>query len=56
MSALATILDDLAQNPELARELGLRARQRLENKYALRVHMDALMALYQKLLNGLSHD
>ena len=56
VSALATILDDLAQNPELARELGLRARQRLENKYALRVHMDALMALYQKLLNGLSHD
>ncbi|VFS90933.1 sugar transferase, PEP-CTERM/EpsH1 system associated [Kluyvera cryocrescens] len=25
VSALATILDDLAQNPELARELGLRA-------------------------------
>ena len=56
VSELTAILDELAQNPELAREMGQRARLRLESKYSLRVHMDALMALYQKLLNGPSHD
>ncbi|MDN6088956.1 MAG: glycosyltransferase family 4 protein, partial [Enterobacterales bacterium] len=53
---LAGILDELAQNPDDARALGERARQRLENKYSLRVHMDALIALYHKLLSGMPHD
>lgn len=53
---LAGILDELAQNPDGARALGERARQRLENKYSLRVHMDALIALYHKLLSGMPHD
>ena len=56
VDALANILDELAQDPERARQLGQAARLRLENKYALRVHMEALMALYQKLLAGGAHD
>lgn len=53
---LAAILDSLSCNPETARELGVRARQRLESKYSLRVHMEELIALYEKLLKGTSHD
>lgn len=54
--ALADILDDLALHPEKALEMGVKARQRLEEKYALRVHINALMALYQQLLAGKAHD
>ncbi|MBJ3816927.1 glycosyltransferase family 4 protein [Shimwellia pseudoproteus] len=54
--ALAAILDDMAVNPDNARVMGENARLRLEQKYALRVHIASLMALYQQLVAGKSHD
>lgn len=56
VTELAAILDELSCDPDGARQLGERARQRLESKYSLRVHMEALIALYQKLLNGMPND
>ncbi|MGL4724406.1 MAG: glycosyltransferase family 4 protein [Scandinavium sp.] len=49
--ALATILDQLVRDPEQAREMGQSARLRLEQKYSLSQHMQALQALYLQL-NG----
>lgn len=49
--ALANILDDLVRHPQQAREMGNSARQRLEDKYSLSHHMQALQALYVQLNN-----
>lgn len=54
--ALAAILDDLATHPETVQVMGENARQRLEQKYALRVHTASLLALYRQLLSGKPHD
>lgn len=49
--ALADILDELVSNPQQAREMGINARRRLEDKYALSHHMHQLQALYQNLID-----
>ncbi|MCI4070148.1 glycosyltransferase family 1 protein [Dickeya dianthicola] len=51
VQALADVLDDLALNPQKAREMGLNARQRLREKYSLHKHTEALLALYQEIVN-----
>ena len=48
--ALARIMDSLAANPQQAREMGINARQRLEEKYDLARHMQVLQELYQQLV------
>lgn len=48
--ALADILDEMALDPIKAREMGENARRRLQDKYALHTHIEALRALYQQLL------
>ena len=48
--ALARIMDGLAANPQQAREMGINARQRLEEKYDLARHMQVLQELYQQLV------
>ncbi|VFS67630.1 GDP-mannose-dependent alpha-(1-6)-phosphatidylinositol monomannoside mannosyltransferase [Raoultella planticola] len=48
--ALAQMMDDLAANPQKAREMGSNARQRLQDKYDLAHHMQVLRALYQQLV------
>ncbi|PLL19604.1 glycosyltransferase family 1 protein, partial [Klebsiella michiganensis] len=48
--ALARIMDSLAANPHQAREMGINARQRLEEKYDLARHMQVLQELYQQLV------
>ncbi|EPQ5902330.1 glycosyltransferase family 4 protein, partial [Klebsiella oxytoca] len=48
--ALARIMDSLAANPQQAREMGINARQRLEDKYDLARHMQVLQELYQQLV------
>lgn len=48
--ALAQLMDKLAADPELARRMGINARQRLEEKYDLARHMQVLQALYQQLV------
>ena len=48
--ALARIMDNLAANPQQAREMGINARQRLEDKYDLARHMQVLQELYQQLV------
>lgn len=48
--ALARIMDSLAANPQRAREMGINARQRLEEKYDLARHMQVLQELYQQLV------
>ncbi|HGO5316849.1 TPA: glycosyltransferase family 1 protein, partial [Klebsiella michiganensis] len=47
---LARIMDSLAVNPQQAREMGINARQRLEEKYDLARHMQVLQELYQQLV------
>ncbi|BDH46342.1 glycosyl transferase [Salmonella enterica subsp. enterica serovar Choleraesuis] len=49
--ALAHTLDEFVRNPQQAREMGLSARKRLEDKYSLSQHMQTLQALYLQL-NG----
>jgi glycosyltransferase involved in cell wall biosynthesis len=48
---LADVLDDLAANPEKAKQMGLNAHDRLCEKYAMRDHMAALLKLYDELLS-----
>ncbi|ENZ8825229.1 glycosyltransferase, partial [Klebsiella aerogenes] len=48
--ALAQLMDKLAADPELARNMGINARQRLEEKYDLARHMQVLQALYEQLV------
>ncbi|EKZ5287381.1 glycosyltransferase family 1 protein, partial [Klebsiella aerogenes] len=48
--ALAQLMDKLAADPELARDMGINARQRLEEKYDLARHMQVLQALYEQLV------
>ncbi len=48
---LADVLDDLAANPEKAKQMGLNAHDRLCGKYAMRDHMAALLKLYDELLS-----
>lgn len=50
VQALADVLDDLALNPQKAREMGLNARQRLREKYSLRKHTESLLALYREIV------
>jgi glycosyltransferase involved in cell wall biosynthesis len=50
VQALADVLDDLALNPQKAKEMGLNARQRLREKYSLCKHTESLLALYQEIL------
>lgn len=49
---LADALDVIAENPQQAREMGLRGRERLCQKYSLRKHMETLQSLYRELLDG----
>ncbi len=51
VQALADVLDDLAVNPQKAREMGLNARQRLSEKYSLHTHTASLLALYQEIIS-----
>lgn len=46
---LANKLDILAENPELVQSMGLKARERMINKYSLEVHKRELIALYHSL-------
>jgi glycosyltransferase involved in cell wall biosynthesis len=46
---LADKLDILASNPELVKDMGLKARERMVNKYSLEVHKRELIALYHSL-------
>lgn len=48
--SLAQLMDRLAADPQRAREMGISARQRLEEKYDLARHMQVLQALYQQLV------
>lgn len=49
---LADALDVIAENPQQAREMGQKGRERLCQKYSLRKHMETLQALYRELLDG----
>lgn len=49
---LADALDVIAENPQQAREMGLKGRERLCQKYSLRKHMETLQSLYRELLDG----
>lgn len=50
-SSLAKVMDSFAEDQQTSQQLGIHARQRLENKYSLARHENALMALYQELLS-----
>ena len=47
---LARCMDRLVAEPELAAAMGRSARQRLSDNYSLASHQQALLALYQSLL------
>ncbi|MEB6379533.1 glycosyltransferase family 4 protein [Leclercia adecarboxylata] len=49
---LADALDEMAENPQQAREMGQKGRERLCQKYSLRKHMETLQSLYRELLDG----
>ncbi|AUU83703.1 glycosyltransferase family 4 protein [Leclercia sp. LSNIH1] len=49
---LADALDEIAEIPQQAREMGQKGRERLCQKYSLRKHMETLQALYRELLDG----
>ncbi len=50
-TSLAKVMDSFAQDQATSEQLGMRARQRLENKYSLARHENMLMNLYQELLS-----
>lgn len=49
--ALADAMDELADNPEKARFMGIHARKRLCKKYSLQKHINLLQMLYEELLS-----
>ena len=52
VAALAAALESLLAEPETAREMGRAARSRAEERFSIRRGVDALLALWEEILDG----
>lgn len=52
---LASCMRQLIENPEMAREMGKRGRAKVEERYSIEKHMQALLGIYERVLDR-SHE